>query len=73
MSERALAGDGRGRRFGIVVLAALLLIESSYVAYPWVRDLVLQREESETARGRREAALFVATDRSASAPALPAL
>jgi mono/diheme cytochrome c family protein len=53
MSERTFAGDGRGRRFGIVVLAALLLIESSYVAYPWVRDLVLQREESETARGRR--------------------
>jgi mono/diheme cytochrome c family protein len=38
---------------GVFVLAALLVVESSYVAYPWVRDLVLQREESEVARGRR--------------------
>jgi mono/diheme cytochrome c family protein len=29
------------------------VIETSYLAYPLARDLVLQREESEVARGRR--------------------
>jgi mono/diheme cytochrome c family protein len=53
MSDRIFAGERRGRRRSIILLAALLLVESAYLAYPWASDLVFQREESDAARGRR--------------------
>jgi mono/diheme cytochrome c family protein len=44
------------RRPWFTLFVAVLLIENAWLVYPYVRDLVLQKEESEAARGRRLAA-----------------
>lgn len=48
-------GDNRGITL-VRVLVALLVIETAWLSYPWLRDRVVRYEESEAARGRRLAA-----------------
>jgi len=47
-----ILGDNRGVTL-VRVLAALLMIESAWLAYPWLRDRVVRYEESPAAHGRR--------------------
>jgi mono/diheme cytochrome c family protein len=53
MSDGMVERRRFGRRAGTLVLVALLVVENAYLAYPWLRDLIIQPEESAAARGRR--------------------
>jgi mono/diheme cytochrome c family protein len=53
MKNPIFGGDGRRLRLWVIGLAAILLLENAYFAYPWVRDLVIQPEVTEEARGRK--------------------